>query len=142
MYWILVDTALGSHTQPQHGVQDVSEYKKTQIHLDATTNGTATQPRHVLASCESLRKRAFISRGGKLEDETVWGIGSVFVREEYRGKGYAGRMMDELGKKLETWGQGDGKKTAFTVLYSDIGKVSTFVKNTIGVQTSVFHLKM
>ena len=83
-----------------------------------------------------------MSRGGKLEEKMVWGIGSVFVREEYRGKGYAGRMMDELGKRLETWGKGDEQKTAFTVLYSDIGKVSTLLKTTIRVQISVFHLQM
>lgn len=40
-----------------------------------------------------------------------------------RGKGYAARMMKELGTKLDTWQQEDGKRADFTVLYSDIGKV-------------------
>ncbi|KAL9075758.1 MAG: hypothetical protein Q9161_001510 [Pseudevernia consocians] len=78
--------------------------------------------RPILGSCESLRKRAFVARAGKLEDVVSHGIGSVFCNPNYRGRGYAQRMIEELGKKLDTWNQKDGKKTDFTVLYSDIGK--------------------
>ena len=58
-----------------------------------------------------------------MKDVVSHGIGSVFCNPEYRRRGYAQRMMEELGKMLDTWNQERGKKTEFTVLYSDIGKV-------------------
>ena len=79
--------------------------------------------RPILGSCESFRKRALVARAGKLEDVVSHGIGSVFCNPDYRRRGYAQRMLEELGERLDTWNQEDGKKTAFTVLYSDIGKV-------------------
>lgn len=79
--------------------------------------------RPILGSCESFRKRALVSRAGSLEEVVSHGIGSVFCNPDYRRRGYAQRMMEELGKKLDTWNQESGKKTDFTVLYSDIGKV-------------------
>ncbi|KAL2141424.1 hypothetical protein VTI28DRAFT_2424 [Corynascus sepedonium] len=96
--------------------------------------------RPILSSCESLRKRAISCRrraaggggddddpdGGKgvadVEIEVVegvaHGIGSVFTEPAYRGKGYASRMMKEVGERLRAW-QG---QSLFSVLYSDIGK--------------------
>ena len=79
--------------------------------------------RPILGSCESFRKRALVARSGKVEDVVSHGIGSVFCNPEYRRRGYAQRMIEELGKMLDTWNQEAGKKTDFTVLYSDIGKV-------------------
>lgn len=79
--------------------------------------------RPILGSCESFRKRALVASAEKLEDAVSHGIGSVFCNPAYRRRGYAQRMIEELGKKLDTWNQEVGKKTAFTVLYSDIGKV-------------------
>ena len=85
-------------------------------------------PRTILSACESFRKRALLARRGNQAEEIVaFGIGSVYCRHEYRGKGYAVRMMKELSKKLEDWHQKEGKKTHFTVLYSDIGKVSSAI---------------
>ena len=92
-FWILVDSTVPSNERP------------------------------ILGSCESFRKRALVARAGKLEDVISHGVGSVFCNPEYRRRGYAQRMMEELGKKLDTWNQEDGKRTSFTVLYSDIGKV-------------------
>ena len=93
-FWILVDTASSSSS------------------------------RAILASCESFRKRALIERPGKDVQEVVsHGIGSVFCNPEYRGKGYARRMMNELARQLDSWQQKSGEKAYFTVLYSDIGKV-------------------
>ena len=81
-------------------------------------------PRVVLSTCEALRKRALVATKYRGVEEVIcYGIGSVFCRNEYRRRGYARRMMKELGKRLEIWGQGKGEKTKFTVLYSDIGKV-------------------
>ena len=98
-FWILVDTALAPNERP------------------------------ILASCESLRKRALVARRGQVQDVISHGIGSVFCNPKYRGKGYAQRMMKELGKKLDTWGQEAGKTADFTVLFSDIGKVRKNLEN-------------
>jgi GNAT superfamily N-acetyltransferase len=78
--------------------------------------------RQILSSCETILVNAYIARGGALQKVLVHGIGSVFCRKEHRGKGYAGRMMTELGKRLETWQQPNGDKGKFSVLYSDIGE--------------------
>lgn len=87
-------------------------------------SASTVTPRPILASCETLHKKALVAhRGGPVEDVISHGVGSVFCREEYRGRGYARRMMEELGKELEHWQQEDGKKAKFTVLWSDIGKV-------------------
>lgn len=84
----------------------------------------SAKPRTILASCESLRKRALIKRpNGQVEDVAAQGIASVFCSSDFRGKGYAGRMIEELGKKMETWQHENGPKPDFTVLFSDIGKV-------------------
>ena len=85
--------------------------------------------REILASCESLRKRALVARAetdgdGDVEEIVSHGIGSVFCNPEYRGKGYASRMLEELATKLDTWQQPYGRQSDFTVLFSDIGKVS------------------
>ena len=87
----------------------------------------APDSREILASCESLRKRALIARAeedgsGDVEEIISHGIGSVFCNPRFRGKGYGRRMIEDLADKLDTWQQPDGRKTDFTVLYSDIGK--------------------
>ncbi|KAH0565420.1 hypothetical protein GP486_001196 [Trichoglossum hirsutum] len=83
--------------------------------------------RRILASCESIRKRALVAfecaEGTRVEEVVSHGIGSVFCPKEFRGKGYARRMMRELGKILKDWQVEQGsEKCLFTVLYSDIGK--------------------
>ncbi|KAN0069402.1 hypothetical protein V8E54_012417 [Elaphomyces granulatus] len=111
------------------------EREKHLLSQDLTKNGGLTcwvlvdrnEPvgcRVILGACESLQKRAFLAYDGRVEDVLSHGIGGVYVRSEFRGKGYAGRMMEELGKKLETWQAGNElrKKSLFSVLYSDIGK--------------------
>lgn len=82
------------------------------------------EPRVILSACESLRKKAIVAhRDGTIRDVVTHGIGSVYCRSEYRGKGYAARMMQELSRKLEYWQQPEGGRALFSVLYSDIGKV-------------------
>ncbi|KAK4543561.1 hypothetical protein LTR36_005456 [Oleoguttula mirabilis] len=88
--------------------------------------------RRVLCGCESFRKKALLAKAGRVEDVVAHGIASVFCPPAHRGRGYAGRMMSELGVRLKTWqvGQGGGEDdgqsssstNAFSVLYSDIGK--------------------
>ena len=119
------------------GTMPLQTYLRRETHLenqDFTKDGGITfwilvdstlppNERPILASCESFRKRALVARAGKVEDVFSHGIGSVFCNPQYRRRGYAQRMMEELGKELDTWEQEDGKRTDFTVLYSDIGKV-------------------
>ena len=89
--------------------------------------------RPVLSSCETLRKRAIVSRGGsEIEEGVAHGVVNVFTDPAMRGQGYARRMMDELGRRLAGWqesnavrnGEGGrkGAKVLFSVLFSDIGK--------------------
>ncbi|KAF2764973.1 hypothetical protein EJ03DRAFT_320245 [Teratosphaeria nubilosa] len=78
--------------------------------------------RQVLCGCESIKKKALMAKGGKVEDVITHGIASVFCPPRYRGRGYAGRMMQELGPRLKTWGAEEGKQVPFSVLFSDIGK--------------------
>ncbi|KAL1957391.1 hypothetical protein VTO42DRAFT_6071 [Malbranchea cinnamomea] len=80
--------------------------------------------RTILSSCETFAKRAFLAHNGKVEDVIAHTVGSVFCRPEFRGRGYAKRMIAELAKVLETWQQEKSarKKTIFSTLYSDIGK--------------------
>ena len=83
--------------------------------------------RPILASCETILADGYIARGGVLQTVATHGVGSVFTRKEHRGKGYAGRMMTELGRKLETWQQHNGDRGHFSCLYSDIG-ISFYAK--------------
>ncbi len=82
--------------------------------------------RPILASCESLRKPVLVSQNGVVTQEITHGVGSVFSNPKYRGKGYASRLLRELGPVLKTW-QTDAntpgmEKCSFSILYSDIGK--------------------
>ncbi|KFY24851.1 hypothetical protein V493_04989, partial [Pseudogymnoascus sp. VKM F-4281 (FW-2241)] len=82
--------------------------------------------RPVLATAESLRKRTLVaSPEGVVHEAVSHGIGSVFCYPEYRGKGYASRMMTELGEVLKGWQaeeSRDRKEVVFSKLYSDIGR--------------------
>lgn len=107
-------------------------------HWILTDRNAPPDNRPIYASCESLRKRALASRlgpdGPVVQEGIAHGIASVFTNPQYRGKGYASRMMKELGPKLAEWDEGrkDPKKnqnqengvtrSLFSVLYSDIGK--------------------
>jgi hypothetical protein len=100
-YWILVDTALkGNPFDP------------------------ASDTRLPLASCETYRKKALVWQDGKLHESICHGIGSVFCASHLRKRGYAQRLMQELSKALRTYQAEEGKENLFSVLYSDIGKVS------------------
>jgi GNAT superfamily N-acetyltransferase len=81
--------------------------------------------RPILASCETLLKDAYIAQDGHLTQVLAHAVGSVFCRPEYRGKGYASRMMSELATRLGklAWQQPkDASRGHFSVLYSDIGQ--------------------
>lgn len=83
--------------------------------------------RTILASCESFKKGAVVAYNGVVEETATHGVGSVYCRPEFRGMGYARRMMEEVAVKLETWQMGEveekqKKKWLFSVLWSDIGK--------------------
>lgn len=80
--------------------------------------------RTILSSCESYRKKALLAHDGVVENVKTHGIGSVYCRPEFRGKGYAKRMLQELSQKLETWQMEKESRgrSLFTILFSDIGK--------------------
>ncbi len=99
-FWILVDTSLSNNP------------------LDPNS-GT----RLPLASCETLRKRALVAQNGKVQDVICHGIASVFCAPQLRKRGYAQRLMQEIGKELRTRQTDENIKSLFSVLYSDIGKV-------------------
>lgn len=99
-YWILVDTSL----------------KDNPLDPDSAA-------RLPLASCETYRKKALVSQGEKLQEVVSHGIGSVFCGPHLRKRGYAQRLMTEVGTILQTHQTDDSKNCLFTVLYSDIGKV-------------------
>ena len=83
-----------------------------------------TKARPILASCETLLKPSFLAESGHLHAISAHGIGSVYCRKEYRGKGYANRMVSELGIRLgkEGWQQPKNSPGRFSILYSDIGQ--------------------
>ena len=97
------------------------------ILVDAAMEGNPLDPesdtRLPLASCETYRKRALVWRDGEVKEVVSHGIGSVFCGQHLRKRGYAQRMMQELGRALRTH-QADGKECLFSILYSDIGKVT------------------
>lgn len=97
-------------------------------HWILTTSTLPPDVRPILASCETLRKPALSSQSGSVVSGIAHGIASVFTSPPYRGKGYASRMMSELGPRLGTWQVEGHTKPLFSVLYSDIGK-SFYAKN-------------
>lgn len=80
--------------------------------------------RTILSSCESYQKKALLAYDGRVEDTATHGVGSVYCRPEFRGKGYAKRMLEELSTKLDTWNMEKTPRgrALFTILFSDIGK--------------------
>ncbi|KAK4240538.1 hypothetical protein C8A03DRAFT_13147 [Achaetomium macrosporum] len=100
-------------------------------HWVLTVSNLPPDERPILSSCESLRKRAVYvpKEGGKVVDGVAHGIASVFTEPAFRGRGYASRMMKELGQRLKGWqaekgegGEVEKSHSLFSVLYSDIGK--------------------
>lgn len=118
------------------GALSLEAYLRREEHLgnqNLTKNGALTswmlvhQPsdwsqRQVLCGCESILKKSLVLKGKTVEEATAHGICSVFCPEKHRGRGYAGRMMAELGQRLKNWQTTNGKGNAFSVLFSDIGK--------------------
>ncbi|KAF2704471.1 hypothetical protein K504DRAFT_472246 [Pleomassaria siparia CBS 279.74] len=98
-YWILIDTSAKENPlDPQSSV------------------------RLPLASCETYRKKALVFRDGKVQETITHGIGSVFCAHHLRKRGYAQRMMQEVGKALKKHQVKDGEECLFSILFSDIGK--------------------
>jgi hypothetical protein len=92
--------------------------------------GSDEKDRKVLCGCETIKKRALVASSNTVEAVTTHGVCSVFCPPENRGKGYAGRMIADLGEKLRTW-QSNGQDNLFSVLWSDIGKVRHFCNITL-----------
>ena len=103
-------------------------------------SGTSEQDRQFVCGCETIRKRALVASNNTVEFVTAHGVCSVFCPPQYRGKGYAGRMMVDLGEKLKTW-QSKGQPNLFSVLWSDIGKVCKWWK-VAAIDRSICHIKI
>ncbi|KAK6384464.1 hypothetical protein LTS17_002027 [Exophiala oligosperma] len=94
---------------------------------EGDADGPSSRP--IFASCESILFHAYVAQEGRLKQVRAHGIGTVYTPAEHRGKGYAGRMMADLGPRLEIWQQqqqqqiprGALKKNAASLLFSDIG---------------------
>jgi hypothetical protein len=87
------------------------------VHKDLAPN-----ERQILCSCETFWKHSLTSDiEGRVSENIVHGVASVFCPTSYRHRGYAGRMMQELVKELYKW-QTDKFPCVGTTLYSDIGK--------------------
>lgn len=77
-----------------------------------------SEEQEVFAGCETLRKRALVSRDGQVEEVTAYGIASVFTPPKHRGNKYASIMVQKLAEMLPSFEKG----SLFSILYSDIGK--------------------
>jgi hypothetical protein len=115
------------------GALSLDGYLRREHHLsqqDATRDGGLTswvlvdssnvRERRVLAGCETYRKKALVARRGEVRETVAHGVGSVFCAEKFRSRGYAGRMMQDLGEALKSW---QSEQCLFSILFSDIGKV-------------------
>ncbi|PWY89011.1 hypothetical protein BO70DRAFT_359316 [Aspergillus heteromorphus CBS 117.55] len=119
------------------GPLDLQTYieRENHLHQQRLTKGCFTcwilvdrrepeEYRTILGSCETYKKKAMLAHGGQVEDVSTHGVGSVYCRPEFRGKGYAKRMLEELSKKIDAWKMETEtrKCSLFTILFSDIGK--------------------
>lgn len=92
------------------------------------THWILTNPRHtnqddehdILAACETYQKVAYVAKRGHVKEIICHGIASVFCRNAYRGRGYAQRMIQELGRKLDSLQP--KQEDRLSLLWSDIGK--------------------
>ncbi|KAK1139760.1 hypothetical protein N8T08_011224 [Aspergillus melleus] len=79
--------------------------------------------RTILGSCETYVKTAMLAQDGEVNNVACHGVGSVYCRPEFRGKGYAKRMIQELSIMLDKWHDNKAvNRSEFSILYSDIGK--------------------
>lgn len=91
--------------------------------MDSGRQGSASNHRRILASCESFRKRSLQGdQDGNTKEVIIHGIASVFCAPQYRRRGYAGRHMAEMAKALRSWQADGGTPVIGSILYSDIGK--------------------
>ncbi|OJD27789.1 hypothetical protein ACJ73_00812 [Blastomyces percursus] len=81
------------------------------------------EQRLLLASCETFRKRSWVSdKHGNVAEVITHGVASVYCDPRYRGRGYASRLMRELAEVLPKWQTTRANQCIASVLFSDIGK--------------------
>jgi len=80
--------------------------------------------RRVLCSCQTIRKRALVVREGQTQDTIAHCVTNVFCPSQHSRRGYATRMMKELGNVLGTYQteESSARSLVFSALWSDIGK--------------------
>jgi hypothetical protein len=100
------------------------------ILVDTTEKVPEGGKRTILASCETLRRKAIVSRAGPdgkriVEPTWCYGVAGVHSRKEFRGTGYGKRMITDIGKYMRHEEENFGmEKPLFSVLYSAVGVVS------------------
>ncbi|KAI9219319.1 hypothetical protein BC828DRAFT_386466 [Blastocladiella britannica] len=71
----------------------------------------------ILAACETFSRRAVESSNGTEKDSVMVSLGSVFVGERHRGRGYAKELM----VRVREWMVREYPAGGYSNLYSDIG---------------------
>jgi GNAT superfamily N-acetyltransferase len=78
--------------------------------------------RLILASCETIRKRAWVKQqNGQILEVITHVVDSVYCYPAYRHRGYASRLLQEVARLLPIW-QVSEKRCMASVLFSDVGK--------------------
>jgi hypothetical protein len=98
------------------------------ILVDTAEDVRPGQQRTILSSLETLRRNAvysFDDNGSrKVKDTTCYGVAAVHCPKEYRGNGYARRLITEVGRLLRADTPNFGvSECHFSVLYSGVGAV-------------------
>lgn len=83
----------------------------------------AEEDRPLLSSLETIRKPAIYRdpKDGLVKDVTSYGVASVFTLKEYRGRGYASKLVELMGSELASRQAASPGAAQFSFLYSDIG---------------------
>lgn len=81
----------------------------------------------IVSACETQRRQAYLKVKGQPVETTInQSIGAVFTAEQYRGKGYAAKMLEAVTKVLKTWQlpenlSEEAKDHVLLTLWSDVG---------------------
>ncbi|KAG0649612.1 hypothetical protein D0Z07_3640 [Hyphodiscus hymeniophilus] len=92
-------------------------------HWILTQTGLPPDKRSIFASCETIRKRCFVTdEDVGVRGAAIQAIAGVFCEPKMRRHGYAGRMLEELKMLLHQKKTDEGEiEEVGSILFSDIG---------------------